>query len=244
MADAKQSHLNGAYYGPSIPSTKSYHRPGRGGGGGGCFSCCCGCLCSCIFNLIFQIVLTAVVIVGIAIVVVWLIFRPNKVKFNVTDATLTEFNISTPTNTTLYYNLALNMTIRNPNKRIGIYYDRIEARAFYQGQRFAATDLQPFYQRHKNTATLNPEFKGQNVVMLGDSELSNYNSEKSSGTYSIDLKLYLRVRFKFGLFKSPKFKPKIECDLKVPLESNGQTSSGTFETTKCHFDWKLRLVDF
>uniref|UniRef100_A0A5B6ZC98 Late embryogenesis abundant protein LEA-2 subgroup domain-containing protein n=1 Tax=Davidia involucrata TaxID=16924 RepID=A0A5B6ZC98_DAVIN len=233
MADAKQSHLNGAYYGPSIPPTKTYHRPGRGGGLG---SCCCGCLCSCIFNLIFQIVLTVVVILGIAIFVFWLIFRPNKVKFHVTDASLTEFNHSTTTNT-LSYNLALNMTVRNPNKRIGIYYDRIEARAFYEGERFASTTLQPFYQRHKNTATLTPEFKGQNMVVLGNSELSSYNSEKISGTYSIDVKLYLRVRFKFGVIKTPKFKPKIECDLKVPLNSNGQPS-GSFETTKCGFDWK------
>ncbi|XP_059646591.1 NDR1/HIN1-like protein 10 [Cornus florida] len=232
MADAKQPHLNGAYYGPSIPPPrKAYHRPGRGSG---CNPCTC--LCSCIFNLIFQIVFTVLVAVGIALLVFWLIFRPNKVKFHVTDATLTDFNFSTSTNT-LYYNLALNMTIRNPNKRIGIYYDRIEARAYYEDQRFDAVTMTPFYQGHKMTNTLSPVFQGQNMVMLGSSEVSKYNSDKSDGIYNIDVKLYLRIRFKLGAIKTPKFKPKIECDLKVPLHSNGTILSGTFETTKCDIDW-------
>ncbi|KAK2982085.1 hypothetical protein RJ640_003210 [Escallonia rubra] len=228
------SNLNGAYYGPSIPPpSKTYHRPGKGGGGGGCcglFSCCCGCLCSCIFNLIFQILFTIAVIIGAVVLVIWLIFRPSNVKFHVTDTTLTQFDFSTANNT-LYYNLALNMSIRNPNKRIGIYYDSIEARAFYNGQRFAATPLDKFYQGHKKTNNLTAEFKGQNVVTLGSKEVSNYDEDKGSRVYGIDLKLYLKIRLKFGWIKTTKFKPKIKCDLKVPLESNGVSSVG-FQATR------------
>ncbi|XP_059668659.1 NDR1/HIN1-like protein 3 [Cornus florida] len=228
MPDSKQPHLNGAYYGPSIPPpTKTYHRPGRGGPGCGICSCLCSCLCS----LIFQILCTIVLIIGVTIFIVWLIFRPNEVKFHVTDATLTQFNHSTTANT-LYYNLSLNMTVRNPNKRIGIYYDRIEARAYFEDQRFGTEELSRFYQGHKKTNNLNTAFQGQTMVVLGDSELSKYNSQTSSGIYNIDVKLYLRIRLKFGVFKTPKFKPKIKCDLKVPL-----LSAATFQTTKCDFDW-------
>lgn len=229
MADAK-AHLNGAYYGPSIPPQRSYHRPGRGGGDCGCLGCC-GC---CILNLVLKLVITAAVLVGLAILIFWLIFRPNKVKFHVVDASLTQFNHDS--NNTLYYNLGLNMTIRNPNKRIGIYYDRIEARAYYEDQRFATDLVDPFYQGHKKTNTINPVFQGQNLVMLESEEASQFNSEKSTGIYSIDVKLYLRIRFKFGAFKTGKFKPKIKCDLKVPLNSNG-TSSGSFQTTRCDVDF-------
>ncbi|KAM7469984.1 hypothetical protein LguiA_008167 [Lonicera macranthoides] len=34
-----------------------------------------------------------------------------------------------------------------------------------------------------------------------------------------------------------KLKPKIECNLKVPLNSNGG-SLGSFKTTRCNFDWR------
>ncbi|XP_058210125.1 NDR1/HIN1-like protein 3 [Rhododendron vialii] len=234
MSSPKQPHLNGAYYGPSIPPpSKSYHRPGRG-------SSCnpLSCLCGCVFNLIFKILFTVLFTAGLVIFLFWLALRPiNRVKFHVTDAALTKFSLNTTTTgNNLYYNLDLNLTIRNPNKHIGIYYDSVEARAFYGGQRFATKTLPRFYQGKKNTTVLNVVLEGQDIAVNNDL-LSDYNSEKGSGVYSIDVKLYLRVRFKLRDVKTPRFKPKIECDLKVPLDSNNGTASGTFQTTKCGFDW-------
>ncbi|XP_060177075.1 NDR1/HIN1-like protein 10 [Lycium barbarum] len=220
-----EQHLNGAYYGPSIPPpSKSYHRRGS--------SCN---PCSCLFGCLCKIILTIIIILGVIALVVWLVLRPNKVKFYVTDATLTQFDLST-TNNTLYYDFALNMTVRNPNKRIGIYYDSIEARAMYQGERFASQNLEPFYQGHKNTSTLSPVFKGQSLVLLGDREKSNYNNEKNSGIYEMEVKLYMRIRLKAGRIKTHKIKPKIECDFKVPLDSSGRSSTN-FESKRCHLDW-------
>lgn len=76
------------------------------------------------------------------------------------------------------------------------------------------------------------------MVPLGSDGISHYNENKNSGKYDIDVKLYLRIRLKFGLFKSPKVKPKIDCDLEVPFASNGGgSSSGNFQTTRCGLDW-------
>ncbi|GLT90095.1 hypothetical protein SLE2022_080470 [Rubroshorea leprosula] len=203
----KHSHLNGAY-----------HRHGHGS----------GCGCCCLLSFLIKLIVTAVIILGLAALIFWLIFRPNIVKFHVTDASLTQFNLTSDNN--LHYNLALNITVRNPNKKIGIYYDRIEANAYYEDQRFATQQLTPFYQGHKNTSYLNPSFQGQKLVLLGADGVSEYNQEKNSGVYSIDVKLNLRVRFKLGKLKTWRFKPKIECDLKVPL-------NGSAETTKCKIDF-------
>ncbi|KAH1123109.1 hypothetical protein J1N35_006269 [Gossypium stocksii] len=226
MSD-KQAHLNGAYYGPSIPPpTRNYHRPGRGSG--------CGCGC-CLLKCLFNIIITAIVIIGLAVFIFWLIFRPNKVKFHVTDVQLTQFNLTS--NNTLHYNLALNMTIRNPNRRIGIYYDRIEARAYYEDQRFDTETLTPFYQGHKNTSYLNPVFVGQQFVRLGADETSEFNEDRVNGVYDIDVKLYLRIRFKLGRVKTGRFKPRISCDLKVPLNTGNGSMGGTFKTTRCDLDF-------
>uniref|UniRef100_A0A2P2MTK6 Late embryogenesis abundant protein LEA-2 subgroup domain-containing protein n=1 Tax=Rhizophora mucronata TaxID=61149 RepID=A0A2P2MTK6_RHIMU len=217
----KQPHLNGAYYGPAIPPPNNYHHHGRRSG-------CCGC---CLFNFLFKLIITVIVIIGIAILVLWLVFRPNKLKFHVTDATLTQFNFTT--NNKLQYNLALNITVRNPNKRIGIYYDRIDATAFYEDNRFGYAPLTPFYQGHKNTSFLEPVFQGSQLLLLDSEELTQYKQENASSVYSIDVKLYMRIRFKLGRLKTRKFKPEIECDLKVPLKSSGRI----FQTTKCDVDF-------
>ncbi|KAK1411884.1 hypothetical protein QVD17_32716 [Tagetes erecta] len=234
----EQPHLNGAYYGP--PVTKSSHRPGRRGGGGTCnpLTCCCSCICSCIFNLIFQILITIAIFLAIIGFIFWFIFRPNVPKFHVDDVTLTRFDLS-PTNNTLYYNLVTNMTFRNPNRRLGIYYDVIEANAWYHGRRFSTVDVQGFYLGHKKENNVSTVFKGEQVVDVGNGVKSKYDSEKNDdNVYKIDLKLRLKIRFKVWWMKTPKFKPKFDCDLKVPLSaSKGKVSSVKFERTKCDFDW-------
>lgn len=219
----KQPHLNGAYYGPSVPPpSQGYRRQGRSG----------GCGCCCLLNFLLKLIGSVVLVVGLAVLIFWLIFRPiNRVKFHVTDASLTQFNFTT-NNNMLNYNLALDVTIRNPNKKIGIYYDRIEVNALYEDQRFSTVVLTPFYQGHKNTTVLSPVFKGEQLVLLGANELSVLNSEKSLGVFDIHVQLYLRIRFKLGKVKTWRFKPKINCDLKVPFSSIGK-SVGGFETTKC-----------
>lgn len=222
----KQAHLNGAFYGPSIPHNPpkkvSYLSPGRGRG-----SCCGVC---CLLTVLLEIIITVAVAIGIAAFIFWLIYRPNLLKFHVTDAELTTFNLTT-TNT-LNYDLKFNLTLRNPNKKIGVYYDRIEARAYLEDQRFGAQTFTPFYQGHKNTTVLSAVFQGQKMVLLDSDHLSDFNEDKAAGVYSIDMKLYLRVRFKIGSLKTFRFKPKIKCDLNLPL-----STAGGFQTTKCDFDW-------
>ncbi|KAJ6303884.1 hypothetical protein OIU77_017711 [Salix suchowensis] len=221
---AEKQGLNGAYYGPAIPPPRHYHRPGRG-------SSCCGCCC--LVTFLLKVIFTVLALVGLFLLIVWLIFRPiNKVKFHVTDVALTEFN---HTNNILRYNLTFNVNIRNPNKKIGIYYDRIEAKAFYEDQRFGYQSLTPFYQGHKNTTVLNVVFKGEQPVTLQGQELTQFNSEKASGLYSITLELSLRVRFKLGKVKTTRFKPKIECDdLKISL--NG-LSAAAGSSGKCDINF-------
>lgn len=220
----KQSHLNGAYYGPAVPPpTQSYHRHGRGR----------GCGCCCLFSFLLKLIVSLVVIIGLAVLIFWLIFRPTNVKFYVTDASLTEFSLTG--NNTLQYNLAVNITVRNPNRKIGIYYDTIEARAYYGDQRFDMETLTPFYQGHKNTSYLSAVFSGQQVV-LGSDQLTQFNAEKIAGVYSVDVNLYLRIRFKVGKLKTGRVKPKVKCDLKVPLSSTGN-SAVAFESTKCDIDF-------
>ncbi|KAL8147525.1 NDR1/HIN1-like protein 10 [Apium graveolens] len=219
---------------------EAHYRPRYNGSGNFCccrFLNCCFC---CIFNFIFQIICALLVIVGIVVLIFWVIFRPSPVKFYVTDASLTQFDISS-TNDILHYNLALNMTVRNPNKRIGIYYDQIEARALYVGQVFGMTVVTGFYQGHKETDYLNPVFNGQTLLVLENDNVSEFNWEAGLESFSIDIKLDLKVRLKVLLFKTPKLSPRIECDLKVPLDSEGK-GSGYFETKRCRFNWKHGLM--
>ncbi|KAL3357244.1 hypothetical protein AABB24_017771 [Solanum stoloniferum] len=151
--------------------------------------------CSCLFNYLFKIIFTFLMIIGIiALLVLWLVLRSNKIKFYVTDDMFTQFDLSN-TNKTFYYDFSLNMTT---NRHVEICYDSIKTRGnMYGGDRFSS---------HKNTSNLHPVFKGQSFVLLGDKEKSNYNNDKSSWIYEMEVKLhYIRKRLKSGWIKTEYF---------------------------------------
>ncbi|KAK9723578.1 hypothetical protein RND81_05G009500 [Saponaria officinalis] len=238
MSYQKQPELNGAYYGPSIPppQPRGYNRPSRGSSRG-CGCCLLDCLCDCgccLLGCVFKIIFSILIAIGLVILVIWLIVRPHEVKFYASDATLTTFNFTGANNDNLNFNLAVNFTARNPNKHIGVYYDNIQGDVLYGGQRVNTVEgVTTFYQGHKNTTSFGPVvFKGQNVVVLGSDDKSDYEKQSNEGVYEIQVKLHLRVRFKVGLFKTGTWKPKVKCDLKLPLDSKSSTK---FEETRCDY---------
>lgn len=96
--------------------------------------------------------------------------------------------------------------------------------------------LNGFYQGHKFTSVWTPVFQGQNVVLLSGEDLNNFNAEKTTGVYSIDLRVHLRLRLRFGNINTMTMRPKIACDLKVPLSGSGNSGAVVFRTTKCDLE--------
>ncbi|KAK7271190.1 hypothetical protein RJT34_26877 [Clitoria ternatea] len=186
------------------------------------------------FVCIYCTICTLILIFFLSFIIFWIVISPSNLKFHVTDATLKQFNLIT-TNNTLYYNLKVNITVRNPNNNIIVYYRRITAIAWYKDNDFASITLTPFDQGHKNTTFLEAKFEGQSVIKLKAKQLGEYKQETSVGIYNdLAVDLDLRIRAKYGRFKSGRFDPPIvQCRrLRVPLVSNGN-SAPPFSVTKC-----------
>ncbi|KAL6005440.1 hypothetical protein ACLOJK_006007 [Asimina triloba] len=225
MAEVKQVPLNGAYYGPPIPPQQGgYRQHGRQRTG----------TCSCLMSTFFKLVFSIIIALGVAVLVLWLIYRPHKMRVYVATAELSQFNLN---GNTLNYSLSLNVAIRNPNKRIGIYYDKLEARAYYEGERFGYSPLPTFYQGHKNTTNVFPVFTGQATVPFSNGDLETFNREKGEGFFYIDVKIDARIRYKVGSVKTRRYKPDFECDLRLPVPVNGGSTAAAFSSTKCDVDF-------
>ncbi|KAM5559497.1 NDR1/HIN1-like protein 10 [Rosa sericea] len=179
--------------------------------------------------------------------ILWFIFCPRDPKFIITDASLTQFNF-TNHNKTLDYNLALNITITNPNRKAAIFYGKIQVASTYRNKVFSLVTLpfEPFGQCGKNrTISHHVPLKGSKSVVFGEREISQFNSETVTGVYSIDVRLYVGIRVFGGYSKTrhSNASHKIDCKLKVPLQSS-ETSANrfTFKTTKCRNDISLQTL--
>ena len=196
-------------------------------------NCCC-----CLFGILWKILVALIVLVGLAILIFWLVVQPRSFKFHVTEADLTQFEYHT-NNNTLHYNMVLNFTARNPNKKLSIYYDKVEALAFYEDARFSnydvITHMNSFRQYTKSSSPMSAVFSGHRVLTLDNEQISELNQDKSDGVYDIYVKLNFRIRYRLGDLISGDFKPKVKCDLKVPVPNNGTLTF--FQATKCDVDY-------
>ncbi|PNX73459.1 hypothetical protein L195_g039978 [Trifolium pratense] len=218
-----QHHFNDAYYRPTIPlvprQPNSYcHHRDR--------SCC-----SHLFGIFWKLLIALIVLFGLVILIFYLIVQPRVFEFYVTEANLTQFDYI---NNTLHYNMVLNFTVHNSNKKHGIYYDKVEARAFYEGSRFANVDVithMNSFRQYKRISSdpMSGVFSGQRLMKLNNDQIFEFNKDKSLGVYDIDkshgiydihVKLYFKIRFRHGDTISRKYKLKVKCDLKVPLSSS------------------------
>ncbi|KAJ0969646.1 hypothetical protein J5N97_022523 [Dioscorea zingiberensis] len=181
MQHAQQNPYPGSYYGPPIPPQQpSYQRPR---------SCFC-----CLFSTIIKAFIGFCVALAIIILVLWLVYRPHKIKFSVENASLSDFSLTTTSPTYLNYSLSTNVSIRNPNKKVGVYYDWLEAQALYSRRRFGWTPLPTFYQGHKNTTLVSPSFSGRTAMDSGVIDV--FRNENSTRFFNIDLWFFARVRFR------------------------------------------------
>ncbi|URE42877.1 Late embryogenesis abundant protein [Musa troglodytarum] len=103
-----------------------------------------------VYRRLFAAFLLLVILVLLVVLIVWLVLRPTKPKFYLQDASVAQFNLSSGDGT-LTAVLQVTLASRNPNDRIGVYYDRVDAFALYKAQQVTATTaLPPGYQGHND----------------------------------------------------------------------------------------------
>ncbi|KAL1318328.1 hypothetical protein AAHE18_15G198400 [Arachis hypogaea] len=176
----------------------------------------------CSFCCIFVTLYTLFLCFILSIFLFWIIISPSSVKFQVTNASLTQFNL-TNNNTTLNYKFKVNIIARNPNNNVVVYYRRITAYAWYKDRYFATVNLAPFDQGHKNT------------TLLQEAQIAEYNMERSVGIFNdLAVDLDVTIRAKFGRIKSSRFDPQfVKCRrLRVPLILNAKPAA-TFNVRRC-----------
>lgn len=223
MAESKELQLNETYYGPPIPPSQTPPRnspkPLK------CNLDLYSLLCT-----ITKIITIFLIIIGIIVLALWLIYQPQSIKVYAESASLSTFNLSLFENSTLLaYDLAINFTFRNPNRKYSIYYQRLEAQALYGGYQIGFMGFPPLRQKRKNTMPVTVRFEGRTATEAGDS----YNREKGQGFFNVRVRMYATVRLKMIVVESVKFKPDVDCDLRIPAPGNSTSSAAGFVRTEC-----------
>nr|WIW57579.1 late embryogenesis abundant protein LEA9 [Pinus tabuliformis] len=152
-------------------------------------------------------ILGLLIVGGLLVFITWLVLRPHEPRYYLEYASYPELNL---TGRIMNTRMELNLTTRNPNGRIAIYYYKMEGYIYYGDQRIAGSDIGHFYQGHKEVRVLQPTLTAHSV-MLKEDVARDLRLENSAGTFELKLKLYARIRFKVGSWKSGHYNMRVKC---------------------------------
>ncbi|GMI90540.1 NDR1/HIN1-like 25 [Hibiscus trionum] len=193
-------------------------------------SCWCRCLC-----WTLSILLLLIVIIGVIVGILFLVFRPKLPDYSIDGLEVTRFDLGS--NSSLSSSFDVNITARNPNRRIGIYYEggsRITV--WYRETQLVRGSIPKFYQGHRNTTVLVLPMSGE---IQNGTELLTALQQQQQQTGNIPLLLRARqpVRIKLGSLKLPEMKFSVRCRLVVDALS--ANNAIRISSSSCSFRFRL-----
>ncbi|KAG1331737.1 NDR1/HIN1-like protein 1 [Cocos nucifera] len=162
-----------------------------------------------LYRRVFACLLGFLILILLVILIIWLVLRPSKPKFLLEDASVSQFDLSDPN----FLSTTVQVTIssRNPNDRIGIYYDRLDVFANYNGQRITdATSLPPGYQGHDDVTVWSPYVHGA-AFPLASYLADAVHQDQAAGLLLLYIKIDGRLRWKVGTWISGHYHIHVNC---------------------------------
>nr|CAD1838653.1 unnamed protein product [Ananas comosus var. bracteatus] len=117
---------------------------------------------------------------------------------------------------------------KNPNDRVGIYYDKLDVYAEYKNQQITVpTELPTGYQGHDDVSVWSPYLAATNVP-LAPYLVVALAEDQTAGYLLIDVKVDGRLRWKVGTWISTNYHISVSCPAFLTvLNGNGNGNSLT-----------------
>ncbi|KAH7543734.1 hypothetical protein ACOSP7_031559 [Xanthoceras sorbifolium] len=144
-----------------------------------------------------------------AILLIWLILHPSKPQFSLREADIYQLNLST--SHLLNSSIQLTLLSKNPNQKVGIYYDELQVYAAYKGQQITVDSyLPPFYQDHQDTNLLTASLVGTGLPVAASFGYE-VGRDQAAGKLVLNLKMNGKLRWKVGTWVSGKYRFNVNC---------------------------------
>lgn len=183
-----------------------------------------------LIRVIAIVLLALIVIVGLTILIVWLTIKPKKLVYSIDDGSIHNYNLSNANHLNASYNFILRAY--NPNKKVSVYYDKVDIVVMYDDDTLSRGAIDPFYQPKRNATRFKLNLASHDVS-LRDEVARDLKVERTSGRVEMVVNLKARIRFKVGAWKSRHYHMKVSC---APIMVHFSTSSKGFQRTICDVD--------
>ncbi|KAK1686848.1 hypothetical protein QYE76_047696 [Lolium multiflorum] len=169
------------------------------------------------------------------ILIVYLVLHPHKPQFYLQDLAVLCLNVTPPASAYLFTTMQATVAARNPNARVGVYYDSADVYAQYKGAPITVpTRLPVEYQGHRDQSVWSPYLRSMDNVVLSPELAVSLAQDETAGYVLIDIRVEGLVRWKVGTsWISGHFHLNVNCPALIRVNegkgSYGATTGGGTE---------------
>ncbi|KAL5579491.1 hypothetical protein UlMin_011933 [Ulmus minor] len=237
---AKPATNGGAASNPAFPATKAqlysnarpaYRPQPRHSRRSRCCSCCLW---------LTVIILLLLFFAGVASVIFYVIYRPQRPSFSVSSLKLSYLNVTSSSQ--LNSKFDINITARNPNKKIAYIYNPV-AISITSGDVDVGDGVLPaFVHGKRNTTLLKTQITSSRKALDDSSATALKSSLKSKNGLPLKIRLDTKVKVKVGGVKSPKVGIRVKCDgIRVTPPTGKTPATATTSKAKCKVDIRVKI---
>lgn len=158
------------------------------------------------------IFLSLLLVAGIILFVLYLSLRPHRPRIFIH-----EFSIPALAQPNGFENaeIIFNVTARNSNQHVGIYFDSVEGSVYYKNQRVGATPLaDKFFQEPKTTTILHATLSGATLT-VNSRRWMEFMHDRGQGKVGFRLEIKSTIRFQVSTWDSKRHTMHATCDVFV-----------------------------
>ncbi|GAB4859269.1 hypothetical protein Ancab_010731 [Ancistrocladus abbreviatus] len=193
---------------------------------------CCRCICTTL--LIFLLLALLVAMAG---VVLYFLYRPKAPSYSVESVSIRGVNLTAATSSSsleLAISPVFDVTVRaeNRNGKIGIYYEKgSDVSVYHDGVMLCDGSVPAFYQPSRNVTVLSTKLVGSKIV-LSTAARQTWLTEEKKGRVPLQMKVKMPVKIKFGAVKTWTVTVKVTCVVTVDgLKANAKVVSKTCDVS-------------
>ena len=214
-----------SYYPPPIISAPLYGTPPLNNANGG----------NLFYRRLFIVFCCIFLAFGLITFILSMVLRPTLPLFTISSASVSSFKVSGGQQFSANFNLSF--SVRNPNVKMGILYEEIQASVLYQSETLSQTSLPPFYQEKGNFTVVPASFRSiAKYVDLSTTDGISKSRLTNDGVVDFQAAFEAWVRFKSGALLTRKHLLRVFCNnVRVRL-SNSTFADGSLQggSLSCH----------
>ncbi|XP_022137824.1 NDR1/HIN1-like protein 1 [Momordica charantia] len=153
--------------------------------------------------------------ISLLILLLWLTLHPSKPQFCVNEVVVYQLQLIDLH--LLNSSIQLTLSSKNPNQKVGIYYDQLQVHAAYKRQQITLdTSFPPFYQAHQETNLLTA-FLAATTLPVAPSFGYEVGRDQTAGRLLLSLRAMGRLRWKVGTWVSGRYRFTVDCVAVMPF---------------------------